>query len=142
MLVNKIIFGFVPAEDRMWVEMTFATLYLDRAAARVNPPKSNMITLDHIVDKMYCEDSAGVMTLPVDEFFKTGKKTTNRGTNREVTNRGIVSVAHNKEAYTRIAKQFFCNRSANGEKTSRTMKTEVINRNFKNWVDWSINLTY
>ena len=50
--VNKMIFGFVPALDKMCVLMIFAMLYLLNAAAKVNPPNSNMITEFHMVLKM------------------------------------------------------------------------------------------
>lgn len=52
MFVNKIIFGFVPAFDKMCVLMIFAMLYLLKAAANVKPPKSNMMTEFHMVLKI------------------------------------------------------------------------------------------
>ena len=50
--VKRIKCGFVPADAKICVERTLAMLYLERAAAKVNPPSKSMMTLDHIVDKM------------------------------------------------------------------------------------------
>lgn len=73
-------------------------LYLDSAAAKVKPPSNNIITLDHIVDKIYWEDSVGFSMCPSVVSFKTGKTTINKGTKSDVTNKGIVSVAQSKDA--------------------------------------------
>lgn len=96
--VKRMKCGFVPAEAKMWVERTLAMLYLERAAAKVNPPNKSMMTLDHIDDKMNWEDSRAAMGWEVTGSLMTGNTTMSRGIIREVTKRGIVSVAHSRDA--------------------------------------------
>ena len=106
--VNKIIFGFVPTDDRICVEMILAILNFDKAAAKVKPPNSNIMTLDHIVERINCDDWIGVSTLVGSVGSdNTGNTTINKGISNEVTNNGIVSVAHKIDAYIKIEKQFF-----------------------------------
>ena len=75
----------------------------------------------------------------------TGNTTISRGIIKEVTKRGMVSVAHNKDAYIKMAKQFFCKESCvNGVKlkVNNAMKHEVINRNFSREVWPMINCNH
>ena len=96
--VKRMKCGFVPAEAKMCVESTLAMLYLERAAAKVNPPSKSMMTLDHIVDSINWEESRGDIGWEVTGSLMTGNTTISRGIIREVTKRGIVSVAHSKDA--------------------------------------------
>jgi hypothetical protein len=76
--------GLVPANAKMYEEITLAISYLDNAAANVNPPIRIMITDDHMVLKMYAEASGPLMVEP-SSFFNTLQVTTNKGTNMAVT---------------------------------------------------------
>lgn len=51
MLVRRTVRGFVPALLKTNVAIILAMLYLDRAAAIVNPPSSNMMTGVHMAAK-------------------------------------------------------------------------------------------
>ena len=53
MLVSKTVRGRVPALLRTKVAINFAIEYLERAAARVKPPSSNMMTGVHIAANTY-----------------------------------------------------------------------------------------
>lgn len=52
-LVTSTVLGLVPALLRTKVAILFAMSYFERAAAIVNPPRSNMITGVHMAAKIY-----------------------------------------------------------------------------------------
>ena len=106
-IVNKTTEGFVPAFDKIQVEMTLAILYFDKAAAKVKPPNNNKITEFHIVDKMNLDEDTASINEP-SSFFNTCNTTIKIGIKSDVTNNGIVSVAQSKDAHINNAKQFFC----------------------------------
>lgn len=51
MLVSKTVLGFVPALLSTKVAIIFAMLYLESAAAIVNPPRRSMMTGVHMAEK-------------------------------------------------------------------------------------------
>ena len=53
MLVSSTVLGLVPALLNTKVAIILAMLYLLRAAAMVNPPRSNMMTGVHMAAKTY-----------------------------------------------------------------------------------------
>lgn len=99
--------GVVPAFDKIHVDNNLAMLYLDNAAAKVKPPNNNKITEFHIVDNIYFE-ALGASIAEPSSFFKMLQLTIITGMNKEVTNNGIVSVAHSNEAPINNAKQCCC----------------------------------
>ena len=105
-IVNKTTGGRVPALARIHVDMTLAMLYFVNEAANVKPPRRSKITEFHIVERINLEDSTESIGVP-STFLRTPSITIIIGIKREVTKSGIVSVAHNKEAHTSNAKQFF-----------------------------------
>ncbi|KAH3687990.1 hypothetical protein WICPIJ_001022 [Wickerhamomyces pijperi] len=113
------------SEQRLDDRTTLAMLYLDKAAAKVNPPSNNMITDPHIDPKMNLEADSGSILLPLSSF-STPKVTINKGTNSEVTNNGMASVAHKIDAHTNKAKQFFCSTSWKGETCNNSAVTVIV----------------
>jgi hypothetical protein len=88
--VTRTVRGLVPALLKTQVAIRFAMSYLESAAATVNPPRSSMITGDHIAGKMNFAASAAE-SLPSEPFVEgnTLSITHRNGTIREVTNKGI-----------------------------------------------------
>jgi len=90
MFVIKTVRGLVPALLRTNVAIILAMLYLDRAAAMVNPPRSSMMTGVHIAEKTYeaaAFDSSRRWGISSD--LTTRSTTTRKGTSIEVTNNGM-----------------------------------------------------
>ena len=101
--------GLVPALLSTKVAMIFAILYLDKAAAIVNPPSSNIMTGVHMAAKTYVAaglDSSRRWGLSSD--LATRRTTTRKGTMSDVTNKGIASVAQRRLTNTTSARQFCC----------------------------------
>ena len=53
MFVSRTVRGRVPALLRTKVARILAMWYFDRAAAMAKPPRSSMMTGDHIAEKIY-----------------------------------------------------------------------------------------
>jgi len=52
-LTRRTVFGFVPALLKTKVAIILAMLYLDKAAAMVNPPSNSIMTGVHMAAKTY-----------------------------------------------------------------------------------------
>lgn len=128
MIVSKTTEGLVPALDKIHVDINLAMWYFDNAAANVKPPNNNNMTEFHIVDNINFEESTESMSEP-SSFFNTPRLTINKGINKEVTKRGMASVAHKREEQINNAKQFFWALSAKGEKFNNTIVTVAIKTN-------------
>lgn len=90
MFVTKTVRGLVPALLKTQVAIRFAISYLESAAATVKPPRSSMITGDHMAGKMNfaASEAESLLSDPTDEG-KTLKITHRNGTIREVTKSGM-----------------------------------------------------
>jgi hypothetical protein len=90
MFVTRTVRGLVPALLRTKVAILFAISYLDRAAAMVKPPRSNMMTGVHIAANMYlAAASASNRRWGLLSDLTTRRRTQRKGIMREVANRGI-----------------------------------------------------
>ena len=94
MFVTSTVRGLVPALLRTKVAMSFAILYLDRAAAIVNPPRSSTITGVHMAAKT-CPAAALASScrygFSSDRI--TRRTTTKKGTRSAVTKSGMTCQA-------------------------------------------------
>lgn len=90
MLASNTVRGFVPALLSTNVAIRFATLYLDKAAAMVNPPNNSIITGVHMAANMK-EAASFVLSLSCGFSSErtTLKITARNGTINDVTNNGI-----------------------------------------------------
>ena len=89
----KTVFGCVPALLNTNVARRLSILHLDRAAARVKPPMSSMMTGVHIAAKMAEVASfefSLVGGLPGSSSHTTLRRTDKKGISSEVTKRGMV----------------------------------------------------
>jgi hypothetical protein len=81
--------GLLPALDRIRDARDLAILCFDNAAAKENPPNSNMITGPNISENIFLAPSFAGSGSPVLGSVITRNKTTRTGTHMEVTNKGI-----------------------------------------------------
>ena len=90
MLTSNTVRGLVPALLKTKVAMSFAMEYLERAAAIVKPPNSNIMTGVHMEAKTYLVASFGPNRLYGFWSDRTICNTTTRkGTSSDVTNSGM-----------------------------------------------------
>ncbi|KAH3665830.1 hypothetical protein OGAPHI_004018 [Ogataea philodendri] len=87
-----------------------------------------MMMGDHIAEQMNLEASAGERGSPVSGSTRVLSTTIRNGSRRDVVKSGMASVAHNNEAHTRTARQFFCCGLSNGEKLSSVTVTMAMKR--------------
>lgn len=93
MLAISTVLGCVPALLKTSVARRLSILHFDRAAARVKPPRSSMITGDHMAAKMAVVasfESRRFGGLLGSSSRTTLRTTDKKGMRREVTNNGIV----------------------------------------------------
>lgn len=90
MFVTKTVRGRVPALLRTQVAIRFAMSYLESAAATVKPPRSSIITGDHMAGKMNfaASEADNLLSEPTVEG-KTLRITHRNGTIKDVTKRGM-----------------------------------------------------
>ena len=105
MYARRTVRGFVPARPSTLVARSLSMLCLLRAAARVKPPTSSMIVGLNIWEKMYLVASGEVNLLSLPSLDRMIRRTTtSRGTESEVTKRGITCTARFK-VHPQMARQ-------------------------------------
>lgn len=107
MFARRTVLGVVPALLSTNVAIRLSILHLDSAAARVKPPRSNIITGDHMEAKMYlAARSESNLSCGGSSFVTTLRTTQRNGTIREVTNRGIAYIKLIYAHYSLYAERF------------------------------------
>jgi hypothetical protein len=114
--------GLVPAKLRTLVIKIRSMLVLLRAEEIVNPPIRSMIVGENITENIYFVASGVDKAVP-SSLRMTRKHTNRRGTQIDVTNKGIASVAHNMVLNTSTAKHLLASSPAMISIFSKAMKT-------------------
>ena len=133
MFVMITVLALVPALLSTNVAIILAMLYFDRAAAIVKPPSNSIMTGVHIEAKTaFVASFASSLLYGFWSDLIIPSITTRKGMRRDVTNKGIGSVAHNKDTKTSMARQFCCSGFFMIGTKSRTRKMANITTRAKN----------
>ena len=107
MCANRTTLGRVPAYCSTRVAITLSIPYLDKAAARVNPPNNSDTFGANIWAKIHLLASGAVNRRPSPSPSRATRSVTiKNGTSNDVTNSSTTSVTHRHVHRTRSAKQF------------------------------------